>query len=531
MKGRRILAAAMVMLFALAVALPVMAATSQVYATTNVNVRKGPSTRYAVLGYLTTNQVVTKVGASGSWTIINYSGGTAYVSSKYLKAYSGSSSASSGAAVANTSAPVYSGPGTSYSTLGTLTPSQNVVIAGTVGSWSIINWGSGTGYVYSSYLSAATSSSTGSSSLMAATTNVYVRTGPGSGYSTLGYLGAGQTVTKTGVYGDWTQVVYNGQTGYVQTAYLSAYTGSSSTASGMLIYATQSAYVYSNPSLSSSYFGQLSWGDSITYLGNTGSGWYMVQLGGRQGYVLSAYFTVPGGTGANVTATGTVYAISSAPVYNTTSTSGTVLGYLYQGQSAARTGTVGTAWTQVNYNGTTGYVLTSLLSVYSNYNTSGFTTLNTWMYSLNNYNYCYSVPTQLSSYQVGYLSQGEVVWANATNGTWLQILEPSTNAVMYVPAANMGNYSGGPGGGSNTTSYTYGVGSIVYLRAYYTSQPVYSNTSATAAAGSIPNNTTPLTVRSQVGSLVCVSFYNGASNIVGYIDKNYLTSTYGSYNA
>ena len=86
MKGKRILATALVLLFALSVALPVLAATSQVYATTNVNVRKGPGTKYAVLGYLTTNQVVTKLGTSGKWTKINYSGATAYVSSTYVRA-------------------------------------------------------------------------------------------------------------------------------------------------------------------------------------------------------------------------------------------------------------------------------------------------------------------------------------------------------------------------------------------------------------------------------------------------------------
>ena len=192
-----------------------------------------------------------------------------------------------------------------------------------------------------------------------------MRTGPGSGYSTLGYLSAGQSVTKTGTYGDWTQVTYNGQTGYVQSAYLTAYSGGSTVSSGTLIYATQTAYVYYSPSISSAYFGQLSWGDSITYVGTTGTGWYIVQLGSRQGYVLSAYFTVPGGTGSTIAATGTVYAISSAPIYSSTSTSSTVLGYLYQGQSAPRTGTVGTAWTQISYNGQTGFVLTSLLSVYS----------------------------------------------------------------------------------------------------------------------------------------------------------------------
>ena len=151
------------------------------------------------------------------------------------------------------------------------------------------------------------------------------------------------------------------------------------------------------------------------------------------------------------------------------------------------------------------------------------------MYSLNNYNYCYSVPTQLSAYQVGYLSQGEVVWVNGTNGTWLQIVEPTTNSVMYVQASTMGYYSGS---GSSTTSYTYGLGSTVWIRARYSNVPVYTDTSRSTVSGYIPYSTTPLTVRNQVGSLICVSFYN-SSNVytTGYLDSSYLTSTYGSYNA
>ena len=66
-------------------------AAGHVVATANVNVRSGPGTGYNKLGQLYKGTIVPKLGTSGSWTIINYNGAKAYVSSQYLKAssYSG----------------------------------------------------------------------------------------------------------------------------------------------------------------------------------------------------------------------------------------------------------------------------------------------------------------------------------------------------------------------------------------------------------------------------------------------------------
>ena len=47
-----------------------------------------------------------------------------------------------------------------------------------------------------------------------------IRSGPGTGYSKLGLLTNGQSLTCTGQSGDWYQVSYNGQTGYVSAAYV-----------------------------------------------------------------------------------------------------------------------------------------------------------------------------------------------------------------------------------------------------------------------------------------------------------------------
>ena len=56
-----------------------------VYATTAVNVRKGPGMSYSVISYLTYGQAVQRTGVgSNGWSRVIYNGKEAYVSSKYL---------------------------------------------------------------------------------------------------------------------------------------------------------------------------------------------------------------------------------------------------------------------------------------------------------------------------------------------------------------------------------------------------------------------------------------------------------------
>lgn len=50
---------------------------------------------------------------------------------------------------------------------------------------------------------------------------VNLRTGAGTGYARICYLYTGDTVTVTGTSGSWTKVLYNGQSGYVYSQYVS----------------------------------------------------------------------------------------------------------------------------------------------------------------------------------------------------------------------------------------------------------------------------------------------------------------------
>ena len=137
-----------------------------------LNVRSGKGTAYAAKGTLSYGEAVTVVDNSGYWYKIKYGSGYGYVSSKYL-----SSSKPSGSSTTPVSAPsnkaktmyctvsglnVRSGAGTSYASKGTLSYGQQVNVVNTSSYWYKIQYGSGYGYVGSSYLSSTKPSSGGS---------------------------------------------------------------------------------------------------------------------------------------------------------------------------------------------------------------------------------------------------------------------------------------------------------------------------------------------------------------------------------
>ena len=58
------------------------------YSTTALNVRRGPSTKYSVVGSLNRGQKCTVIGKSGNWyKLLTADGSDAYASAKYLKLY------------------------------------------------------------------------------------------------------------------------------------------------------------------------------------------------------------------------------------------------------------------------------------------------------------------------------------------------------------------------------------------------------------------------------------------------------------
>lgn len=131
-----------------------------------VRMRSGPATTYSILGTYNSGTVMTVTGESGDWYQVSYNGTSGYVYKTYLK--TGSSSSSDGYSVtemSDTKASAISavhmrtGPGTSYTSQRVLSVGTSVTITGYTGDWYRVSYNGSEGYVYKSYLSTDSSSS------------------------------------------------------------------------------------------------------------------------------------------------------------------------------------------------------------------------------------------------------------------------------------------------------------------------------------------------------------------------------------
>lgn len=340
----------------------------------DVNVRKGPGTSYAKLGLLDKGDKVTFISKSGSWSKVEYNGQTAYVYSKYLKeSASGSTgSSSSNTMYATTGVRVRSGPGTSYSQLGSLVEDQAVVKTGKSGSWIQIQYNGVTAYVHGKYLTTvvpdgvdeSTGGSTVTSNTVVTKHATYVYRGPGQSYGYLYVVDANTTLTATGVVsGSFTQVNTPYGIGYVQTSTISGTVANTSSVGTI----TTATYLYKEASYASANYGIiLQAGTQVTCTGVVTGVWSQVTYGGYTGYVhKDAVKTGSVNTGTNSQGTYVRYvALPSTIVYDRLPTNGVAnsLGTLTYG-AAVTCVSENALFTQIVYNNTAyGYVLTSALS-------------------------------------------------------------------------------------------------------------------------------------------------------------------------
>lgn len=212
--------------------------TATMYATTGVNVRSGPSTRYSIVGGLNRGDQVTRIGKSGNWTKITWGSGSAYVYTKYLQtgSISGGScnnnwTSGTYTRYATTLLNVRSGPSTSYSLLGTIGQGQSVSCVGTDGNWTKINWGGGYAYVYTSYLSSnyygSVNPGWNGGNVIWGSNDVYMHRAEyiysspnGTSY---GAIPAGTRVTLLSIDNNWARILYGGSVYYTRADALAYY--------------------------------------------------------------------------------------------------------------------------------------------------------------------------------------------------------------------------------------------------------------------------------------------------------------------
>ena len=146
--------------------------TMYVTASAGLNLRKGPSTSYAVIKTLSKGTEVTVVSSSNGWSKVNVGGVSGYVSSDYLSSTKPSTgSSSSNESTSNTTSTMYTterlnlrkGAGTSYSVITTLDKGVAVTVHSSSNGWSKVSVNGMTGYVSSSSLSSTKPSNSSSS--------------------------------------------------------------------------------------------------------------------------------------------------------------------------------------------------------------------------------------------------------------------------------------------------------------------------------------------------------------------------------
>ncbi|WP_294135145.1 C40 family peptidase [uncultured Clostridium sp.] len=199
------------------------------------------------------------------------------------------------------------------------------------------------------------------------TSTLRIRESASTNSSVLGTMRNGSTFDIISKSGSWYQIKYNGIIGYVHGDYVKEIAASSSISTKGKVYnVSTNLRVRSGASTSSSILGYLNNNTEVNIVGSEGE-WYKIQYNSGYGYVSKEYITTnlnstnntgnSGSSEVEVNKTGYVYNVSSGGlrVRKEPSTSSTVLGTLYSGNSVNIVGETG-SWYKIKYNSSYAYV-------------------------------------------------------------------------------------------------------------------------------------------------------------------------------
>ncbi len=425
-KGLQSLSAILLALVLLVSQLPTALAAATMYVQTGnagrLNLRVLPSTSSESLGLYSNGTPVVVEYTSGEWAYVNISGHHGFMLLSMLtdKAPSGG-----GSTVAPTKAPAHTENTTMYVSTGNAgglnlradasrnAKSRGVYANGTQvtvlsrdNQWAFVTIGSASGYMLLQYLTpyspAPITPAPGPTLDPGAATTLYVSTGntgrlnlrefPSTSAASLGLYANGTPVSAIRLANGWSQVVVNGQRGYMMTQYLSA--------SAPSTYSPAAPTATSSPSgpvptahpgyvgamyVSTGNSGSLNLRESFStgsrslglypngtpvYVYATMGAWVHVSVGGQTGYMMAKYLsssqpavipdnptpTMPGTATVTHPGNSFVYLRSTANSNNLSNVldevpSGTVVEVLNWGKN----------WSYISYNGVQGYMVTNFL--------------------------------------------------------------------------------------------------------------------------------------------------------------------------
>ena len=188
---------------------------------------------------------------------------------------------------------VRTGPGTTYEVIGSLARGTELERTGEVNGWSRVLYNDETCYISSALISTDAPEATEAEepdteaeaeaeekTTVVVIAKANVRSGPGTGYRSLGVLDVGTELESTGTSGNWTIVNYNGEEGYIFNS-LIAGKGEKGT-----VTVISKANVRSGPGTDYDIVGVVNVGDVLPMDDHTESNWYKVELSdGQTGYI------------------------------------------------------------------------------------------------------------------------------------------------------------------------------------------------------------------------------------------------------
>ena len=279
---------------------------NQYYATTSLNLRKGPSTSYARIGWLEKGEKVTVISVSDDWAKVNWNGTQCYAFFKYLAPVSsgGGSTITSGARYyATTALNLRKGPGTSYARIGWLEKGESVTLISVTGNWAKVNWKGTECYAFFEYLKQGSGSSSGGTvtvyNITSATVTAYY--GPGTNYAKAGTIAKGTRIDCLGTIGNWTMITWNKTVAYIPTYYVTTSTSVSPnpgvTVAGYYT-TTQNVTAYRGPGTNYASAGTLLKGLLLKVVAAS-DGWALINQNGQALYVQSKYLLLQSAAGGS----------------------------------------------------------------------------------------------------------------------------------------------------------------------------------------------------------------------------------------
>ena len=210
--------------------------TSSAYITiADINFRSGPSTSYASQGIVSKGTTVEFLSASNNWAKVTHNGVTGYMYASYLSPVTNTSPSNppqtSSAYITTADINFRSGPSTSYASQGIVSKGTTVEFLSASNNWAKVIYDGVTGYMYASYLSPVTNTTSPSpaipnTSVYRTTANVNFRTGPSTSYASNGIIRKGTTLDYISQSGLWAKVIVNGVIGYMHASYITPSTSS-----------------------------------------------------------------------------------------------------------------------------------------------------------------------------------------------------------------------------------------------------------------------------------------------------------------